>query len=367
MIKKLKKLTLQIFAGANFAVVLLMLFVGFSDRIDPEQYPLLACLGLTFPFFLVANFLFLGFWMLFHWRKVWIPIAGFLLAYVPINIYMPVRMMEEPPEGTLKLISFNVCGFGGKGAKVKDTFGNIFSYLTDHQPDILCIVEDNDTWRHSDTLFAKHFAYNEKVSIGNKHGWNNHIGIHSRFPILKSEYIPAETVTGVNGAIAFYMKHDNDTLLLIGCHLENVHLNRIDRAQYKEILKGDMKGDTAKAESRDMISKLSGAFVIRAKQAKTVHQYIKEHGRDKSVIVCGDFNDSPISFSRHTIAQGMRDCFSESGCGLGLSYNQKGFNFRIDHILCSPDITPYHCYIDSKMAESDHYPVICWLKMREKP
>ena len=60
----------------------------------------------------------------------------------------------------------------------------------------------------------------------------------------------------------------------------------------------------------------------------------------------------------------LTDCFVTTGRGIGLSYNQKAFSFRIDHIFCSKDIQPYNCQIDDKMDASDHYPVICWLKIR---
>lgn len=368
MMKQLKKLTLQFFAGANITIVVLMLLVGFSDRIDPSHYPLAGCVGMTFPFFLILNFLFVGFWMLFHWQKVWIPILGFLLAYVPINIYMPIRVMEDPPDGSLKLMSYNVCGFGGKGTQVKNTFDSIFNYLLAQQPDIACFVEHNDTWRHSDVLFEQHFAYNELVNLKTgKRGWKNQIGLHTRFPILRSERIDVPTDTEVNGAAAFYLQIDSDTLLLVGCHLENIHLTTNDRKQYKEILRGELKGDTAKAEGKDMLMKLSQAFAVRARQAKAIKDYVERNGKGKRVIICGDFNDTPVSYTRHTLAKGLTDCFAASGCGLGLSYNQKGFNFRIDHILCSNDFTPYHCTVNTKMAVSDHYPLVCWLKMSQKP
>ena len=50
---------------------------------------------------------------------------------------------------------------------------------------------------------------------------------------------------------------------------------------------------------------------------------------------------------------------SETGTGLGTSYNQQFFYFKIDHILCSPTITPYRCRVDNDIKESDHYPIQC--------
>ena len=155
-------------------------------------------------------------------------------------------------------------------------------------------------------------------------------------------------------------------LLVINNHLETTHLSTEDRQHYQEIIKGKVKRDTLKEESILLLSKLGNSSAIRAKQAEAVHEYIEAH-RQYPMIVCGDFNDSPISYSRRIIAKGLTDCFVETGLGVGLSYNQKGFYFRIDHILCSKDIQPYNCEIDNEMDASDHYPIICRLKMTDKP
>ena len=113
MIKQLKKFTIQVIAGANVTTVITLLLVGYSDRLNPADHPLLSTLGMSFPFFLLINLAFLFFWLIFKWRMIWISVAGFVLAYVPISIYMPINARQDIPEGALKLISYNVCGYGG--------------------------------------------------------------------------------------------------------------------------------------------------------------------------------------------------------------------------------------------------------------
>ena len=63
MIKQLKTLTVSMVGGANVATVVVMLMVGFADRLNPADYPTLSCLGLAFPVFLVINLLFIFFWL----------------------------------------------------------------------------------------------------------------------------------------------------------------------------------------------------------------------------------------------------------------------------------------------------------------
>ena len=351
-------------AGANIATIILMVLVGYSDRLNPADHPVLACVGMTFPFFLLINMLFLFFWLIFKIRMAWIPVLGYLLAYVPINIYMPINLRTSNlPEGTIKLISYNVCEYGGN-YKYEQGFEKVRDYLFEEDPDIVCLQEDVDTWRRYCFIhYQKKFAYNDTVKLGNPDNVNG-VGIHTRFPIIRREIIPYRSVA--NGSAAWYLQVGSDTLLVINNHFEGTHLSIEDRETYKEILKGDIKGDTARTESKKLLVTLAESAAKRAPQVQAVRRYVEEH-RQYPIILCGDFNDNPISYSRHEMAEVLNDCFKSTGRGLGLSYNQKGIHFRIDHIFCSDDIQPYNCQIDNKMDASDHYPMVCWFKIDRKP
>ena len=85
MIRQLKTFTINIVAGANAATVVLMLLAGYGDHVDPVRFPMFSNLGMTFPIFLIANLLFLFFWLTFKWRKAWIPLVGYALVYIPPN------------------------------------------------------------------------------------------------------------------------------------------------------------------------------------------------------------------------------------------------------------------------------------------
>ena len=146
MIKQLKAFTINIIAGANLATVLLMLASGYADHIHPTEHQMLSNLGMLFPFFLLANLLFVFFWLTFKWKKLWIPILGYALAFIPLCIYMPLNTTQDVPEGTIKIISYNVCQYGGN-YKYENGFDTVFNYLKRQQPDIVCLQEDADSWR----------------------------------------------------------------------------------------------------------------------------------------------------------------------------------------------------------------------------
>ena len=350
-------------AGANFATIIVMCLVGYSDRLNPVDHPILSCMGMTFPIFLLINLFFLFFWLIFKFRLVWIPILGYLLSYAPISIYMPLNLKSStPPEGAIKIISYNVSIYGGN-YKYEQGFETIRDYLFDEDPDIICLQEDVDSWRrYCFQHYQKKYAYNDTVHFYTG-DIENGVGIHTRFPIIRRERIPYKSNN--NGSVAWYLKIDNDTLLVINNHFEGTHLSKEDREAYREIIKGDMKGDTIRKESKKLLVTLAESSAKRAPQIEAVCQYIEEY-RQYPIVLCGDFNDNPISYSRHRMAQVLNDCFVETGRGLGLSFYQKGFYFRIDHIFHSDDIKAYNCKVDNKIDASDHYPIICWLKIDGK-
>ena len=301
--------------GANVATVIVMLLVGFSDRLNPTDHPLVSTVGMAFPVLLVINMGFLLFWLIFKWTRAWVPVAGFILSYVPISIYMPLNVSPSPPEGALKLVSYNVCSYGGN-FKYEQGFEKVRDYLIDEKADIVCLQEDNDSWRRYcfKQLEERGLTYNDTVVLFNDELRFNCLGIHSKYPIIRRERIDYKTVS----------------------------------------------------ESQLLMVKLAEANAVRSKQIETVCQYVSQYLGRYPIIVCGDFNDNPISFSRHRMGKMLTDCFVESGRGVGLSYNQKAFSFRIDHIFCSADITPYQCEVDTKMDASDHFPMVCWLKIGVK-
>ena len=360
MIKKLKTFTVHMIAGANVATVITMLLVGYSDRLNPADHPLLSTVGMSFPFFLLVNFAFLFFWLIFKWRMIWISVLGLVCAYVPINIYMPLNAKQDIPEGAMKLVSYNVCAYGGN-YKYEQGFETVLKYLADEQPDIVCLQEDVDTWRrYVFREYQKYLAYNDTMVIANNAQSFNVLGIHTRFPIIKRERIDYPSIA--NGSVAWWLKVDDDTLVVVNNHFESCHLSNDDRVQYRHIIKGELPRDSARSESKLLLLKLAEANAIRSNQIRAVLDYVEAHSQYPA-IVCGDFNDHPLSYSRHAMAEQLTDCFRETGRGIGLSYNQKAFALRIDHVFCSKDITPYNCKIDDEMDASDHYPVLCWLKM----
>lgn len=355
--KTAKSIAQKIAAGANIAVILGMLLVGYSDRISPASHQLAAVIGLTFPFFILLNLLFLVFWVIVRPMKTIIPIAGFLLCYSPIWTYSPLNVSKEAPAEAIKIISYNVFSF----AEWKDTDSpsEIIDYLKEQDADIVCLQECGLTW-------DRRAAFKERMSPQYKHFSNaitasggDEIIVCSKFPITGKDTIKYESQT--NHSVVFRLNIHGDSVLLVANHLESIRLSQEEKQNFNTMAAGKMDKQSARAESRMLISKIGEASARRAPQADTVAKYVDEH-KGQSILLCGDFNDSPISYTRRVIANGLTDCYAAAGKGPGISYNSNKMYVRIDYIMCSSGWTPYNCHVDNTIKASDHYPIVCQLK-----
>ena len=136
-----------------------------------------------------------------------------------------------------------------------------------------------------------------------------------------------------------------------------------DDASWKRIRKTD-EGDDLMETVRNTIQRekakdkaeKTDKFVFS--QIKEVEK-IKEHMQKSPypLIVCGDFNDTPLSYAYHSIKQNLVDAFNESGKGFGNSFVRIPV-LRIDYILHDPQFksTNYKTYPN---ILSDHYAVSC--------
>ena len=345
----------------------LLLLAAYSPYIHPESHPVQSCFGLTFPIFVLINGCFLIFWLTIQrYRSALLPLIGFLLCYSQIRTYLPINFhTSNLPEGSIKLLSYNIMGFDG--ASKKDGKNPILTYLKESNADILCLQEyaTEESPRHLTQKDIerelKAYPYHRINIVGSGNGYTNKIACYSKYPILSARVLdyPSE----YNGSVIYELKLNEDTITLINNHLESNKLTKEDKDIYEDILK-DPEKEKVKSGARLLIRKIAEASAIRASQADTIAQEIKS-SRYPYMIVCGDFNDTPISYAHRVIAKDLDDAFTQSGRGLGVSYNQNKFYFRIDNILISKNLRAYNCTVDRSIKESDHYPIWCYIAKRQ--
>ena len=358
MLKKFKKFTLQMIGGANVASIVIMLLIGYSGFINPERFPKLSNIGLIFPLFLVINLAFLIFWLIVKPKFSLIPLLGFIICYGPVRTHCPFNISSDPPKGAFKVLSYNVWLFAGWEDHGQPN--PILRYIRLQNADIVCLQESAPfelRQEKIDSVLNPIYPYHDIVS---HHG--NYMSIYSKYPILSRERIDIKSKGNLSTAYKLYI--EGKEVIVINNHLETTDLSVEDKQRFKLLMKGDMKTDTAEHTSKMLIRKLGEQTAKRAPQADAVARYIS-YNQGTPIIVCGDFNDNPLSYVRRTIADGLTDCYVSTANGPGISYHKAGFYVRIDNMMCSSDFKPYRCKVDNSIKTSDHYPISCYFKLRD--
>ena len=113
-------------------------------------------------------------------------------------------------------------------------------------------------------------------------------------------------------------------------------------------------------EIRNLLGKYSRASALRANQADVIAAHVAESPHP--VMICGDFNDIPQSYTYARISHGLKDSFIECGNGLGTTYARGIPGLRIDYILADPAIR-FVSHTMPRLETSDHYPIVARIRI----
>ncbi len=362
-----------LYTNVVFAVFLIFSFL--SPHLSPEKLWFPAFIGLAYPYILLVNVFFLLGWTILKRKEFLISLLAILLGWGTFSDYIsihPFRIIKKGQYTNLvkeqrrtvhqiKMMSFNVRAFDlYRWEENPSTRTDILSFLRDEDPDILCIQEfysskagfsEKEICQKLDQLPHRYIEYtvsNRRRDYG--------IATFSHYPIIRSGSIPLEDRVSV--CIYSDILMDQDTFRVYNCHLQSIYLDS-ERYQLLDSLKFRYD-DKQIAEIKDISFRLRDAFIKRAVQADIIAAHISDC--PYPVTICGDFNDTPVSYTYHTIRDGLRDAFAESGWGLGRTYNGKFPSFRIDYILHSESIDALF-FTREKVMLSDHFPIISYLKV----
>ncbi len=354
--KKLVKNTLLIF---NLLATTAILLAYFSAYISPADFSFFAFLGLLYPFLLLINILFLAFWL---WRRdkfflisAFAIIIGwnFLVSFFQINFN---KKEFNKNEKSLKVLSYNVRVFNlwnWSADKTRRT--KTYDFIKDAKADIVCLQEFYSSKRYgknavdslqkNSDLSYKYVSFAKNKSKVYHHG----IAVFSRYPIVYKGVVKLENFE--NFCIYADIKVNKDTFRVYNVHLESVHLGDVD---YQAIDNLDNDTLSNAVHYKNIFRKLKTAYINRARQVDLIAAHLEKS--PYKVIVCGDFNDPPFSYSYHRITRNLTDAFMRSGIGFSSTYIHRFSIFRIDYILHSPKLRSYN-YKRYKVELSDHYPI----------
>lgn len=345
----MRKLFKFIILGLNFLVVIALLMAYLSGYISPVKWWIPSFFGLAYPIIAVVNIIFIGFWLVISPKYLlisFIPLIagwGFLTRYVQLK-------EKTTDSGDIKIMSYNVHHFRGDNTDSQENVSlEIIRFLGEHKPDIICLQEarlrQNRIFNLSKTVKDLEFINHYQFARSSKTFGSITM---SRYPIIRMNEVRFEQSRNIT--IYTDLLIDTDTVRLFNVHL---HSYGIDPKNFG-IIDSGLKNEEDLQEARIMGSKLKTGFQIRASQVEAIQALIKES--PYPVIVCGDLNDTPASYSYQQLSSGLNDAFISSGKGVGRTYINKLPSLRIDYIFHSDQFESFN-FQNHNYRMSDHLPI----------
>lgn len=350
MRKALKSILLLL----NF-IVILSLFIGYlSVYIPPDKYWIPSLFGLAYPFIVLLNVLFIVLWILVKPHYLLLSLLSILMGWGFVSRYVQLKG-ENVEKGDVKVLSYNVQHFvGDKSFTQKENANKIISFLEVQNADIICLQEarlrKNSIFNLPNTV--KHLGSIEHYQYARTSTTYGSVTM-TRYPIVNMGEIRFEESR--NMTIFTDVIIQKDTIRIFNVHLQSY---KIDPNKYSIIDSLGINQEKDLKEVREMGIKFRKAFQMRAVQVREIRKYIDESPYE--VIVCGDFNDTPVSFSYQHLRGDLKDAFVSSGKGVGRTYIGKLPSFRIDNIFHGEKFESYN-FQTYDYRLSDHLPISCEL------
>jgi len=353
---------------SNLVAIALLFSAFLSWNVSPLRTNIFQFTGLGFGVILAVNVAFLLFWIIVtKWRFVIVSLLALVICYKPILTFFPLNFFSrDVPENTIKVLSYNVHGFLTDRSEQGGARPTL-EYIAALDADIVLLQEffvnrqSQSTFSQEEIhTFLHQYPYYVVTELG---GSTSHhvigLAIFSKFPIEETHQIALES--SFNGAVVHTININGKRVTVVNVHLESNRITAADRQLYADFFQTDTVGFEMIAQN--IRARLGVAFRTRAQQVEKIRTFIDAKDTD-GVIIAGDFNDTPISYTYARMRRGLLDAFTATGIGPGITYNEDFFLFRIDYILHSRNFRAYGTRVD-RVYYSDHYPIFTHLRFRE--
>lgn len=351
-----------IFPVPTLLLLVAMLGAWGCRFVAPSDFMPIAYLGLGFPLILIIYIIWVIILVIFGaWRQlllllptvICIPI---MLDTFPINISS--KSAIDANAKTFKLLTYNVGAFLYR----KNATSGIAKLIENGDYDVVCLQEYIEFRAKENEEFSKLFTVYPYSTVGDMT-----VDSHNRVVTLSKHKIVRSGVASKgkanNRAIYSDIVVGNDTIRVINAHLASNHISYTDKQEIDSISHG-MKVDKVKDKIHTLDKKVSNNYVIREQMANDIDS-LMAHTKTK-VIVCGDFNDVPVSYVYHKIkGDRMSVANEELGWGYNYTFREAPFYFCIDHILYQTDGFDCLDYERLKVPYSDHYPSMMQFSIKQ--
>lgn len=366
----LRKITEKFLIGGNVIIGILFLGGAFSGSFNPDVYWFFSLLTLALPYLLFILIIFFLFWIFA--KPVWclISILFIIVGWnavknvIPPRIHSPFAFRKAP--NSIRVLSWNVEQFNIQNYKNNpEGKQDMLNLINQYDPDIACLQEvvagesKAAINYYPDIVKALNFKDNFfAYRLADNFDRYHHFGtiIFSKYPIVNKQFM-VNNPDDYNSTFQYVdVLVGGDTVRVFNVHLQSLKFSKENR----EYLDSLNLNNASTTKSMNVVEKIKAGVMKRAVQARFVRDAMDHTPYPK--IVCGDFNDVPVSYAYDIIGKGLQNAFTEKGAGLSPTFIGISPTLRIDNIFVDSNFTVTQ-FRRIKKVLSDHYPIVADIKL----
>jgi len=319
----------------------------YSVNISPELLPLSGLIPLLIPVFLILNIILCLLLALSKKKLFVVPLLAIILGWKFIGVTLQLNSDRSEKEG-ISVLSYNVHMFNYKQAEEPDIRPDILQWIGKQDADVMAFQEfyqDSSSSTNAIDLLRKDGTYDYAMQVVEEWPGKRFFGlaVFSKYPIINRGTLFENRKT--NGAMFADIKIERDTIRVYNAHLESMN---IPAGQLSDI-------EGIKQNYDKTLEKINKGTVNRSTQVDELTTHIQHS--PYPVLLMGDFNDVPYSYTYFSIRNLLENAFESAGNGFGFTFNRVLFFLRIDNIFYSKGFEALRFNTLREADYSDHYPI----------
>ena len=363
----------RFFIVLNSIAVFIYLFACLVPYIDAGKYWFISITGLIFPILFFILLLFLLVWLLAKSSWCLLSIIALLLSYQQLTAvfswHFAQQYIHTKQKNNLRIFQWNVSSWDeiNKVAKGGISFRPLmFEEVKNSGADVLCFEEffnSVDTPFYRPTIpEIKNLGYPYHYYIPTHTALENSemgMAIFSKQPIVNTGIYNFEDSFSAQQIVYSDINFNGDTIRVFAIHLQSVHFGKNEYVSIKELKNRQKEG---LKDSRTIIGKLKRGYQGRKFQADIVDSMVRKS--PYPVLLCGDFNDVPNSYTYFTVKGNMQDAFLQKGSGIGRTFRFISPTLRIDYIFADK-LFKINQYYKLNVPYSDHFGIMADVELNK--